>query len=393
MITGSAGKTTTTRMLAHILSGAGLKVGFATTDGIVLGGETVSERDCAWYGAHARVLSDPAITAAVLETARGGLLQHGLYVDRCDVAALLNVEREQIGMHGIDSVEQMAALKRQVIDAARKTAVLNADNRPCRALIGEYPADRTTIFSLDPESEPVRRHLEAGGTAYCLDESQARIVRRQSGEARTIISIADLPSSWGGVVRHNIANAMAAAALAEGLGIPFETIEAGLRSFDNTIQRSPGRFNVIEGYPFSLIVDAAVTPPGAMALAECLKRVKVKGRRLCMITAISRRPDWYYPEVAAAVALSFDHFVCYEGTTRRYRARGEVATLLKSGLVEHGVSTDSVEVAGDFESALKSLSGQARSGDLVVVLVPAGAGAGKAVPLVRDAFAAHLSAR
>jgi cyanophycin synthetase len=378
-------------MLAHILSKAGFNVGFATTQGVVLGGESINEHDSSWYGGHALVLKDPKITAAVLETARGGLLKHGLYVDRCDVAALLNVGRDHIGMDGIDTVEQMADLKRKVIDAARKTVVLNADDRLCCKLIDEFPVDRTTIFSFDPEIRPVRHHLKTGGTVYCLEEGQeARVVRRQGDEAQTIISIADLPSAWGGIVRHNIANAMAAAALAEGLGVPFETIKAGLSSFHNTIEQSAGRFNVIEGYPFLLILDTAMKPPAAKALAECLTRVDVEGRRLGMITTVGNRPSWHYRELTAAVAQSFDHFVCYETKKyRRGRARGEIADLLKSGLVENGVRADSIEVAGDFESALRALSAKAKAGDLVVVV---GVQLSKAVPLVRKAFAAHLAA-
>ena len=255
--------------------------------------------------------------------------------------------------------------------------------------IAEYPVDRTSVFSFDLESEPVRHHLKAGGTAYFLEKSQTRIVRRQGDEAQTIISIADLPSAWGGVVRHNIANAMAAAALAEGLGVSFEKIKEGLGSFHNTIEQSGGRFNVIEGYPFLLILDSAVKPPATKALAECLTRVKVEGRRLCMMTAPGNRPCWFYPELTAAVARSFDHFVCYETPKfLRGRPHGAIADLLRSGLIENGVKIDAIEVAIDFESAAKALSANARAGDLVVVLgMQLGSAAAQ---LIREAFAVHL---
>lgn len=189
-------------------------------------------------------------------------------------------------------------------------------------------------------------------------------------------------------MRHNIANAMAAAALAEGLGLPFEAIKAGLTSFHNTIEQSAGRFNVLEGYPFLLILDAAVKPPAAEALADCLTRLNVSGRRLCMITAVGNRPDWYYPELAAALKRSFDHFVCYDTEKfRRGRPRGEIANLLKSGLVKNEVRTDAIEVADDFESAVRGLSSKARAGDLVCVL---GMRLGEMVPLIREAFTTHL---
>ena len=389
MITGTNGKTTTTRMLAHILSKAGFNVGFATTDGIVIRGELIQNGDEAGYYGHCRVLKDPSVTAAVLETGRGALISEGLYIDRCDVAALLNVGREQIDMDGIDTVEQMAELKRKVIDAARKTIVLNADNRLCCKLIDDFPVDRTTIFSFNPECKAVREHLKKGGQAICLDESgEPQIVRMQADEAQTIISVADLPSAWGGIVRHNIANAMAAAALADGLGISTEIIEAGLRSFENTIEQSPGRFNVIEGYPFQLILDHANNPPAAQALAECLTRVDVEGRRLCMMTAVGNRPSWYYRESTAALAQSFDYFFCYElEEYRRGRVPGEIANLLKSELLWNRVRADSIEVVSDYESGLRALSAKTEPGDLVVVL---GGPERQDIPLVRKAFASHI---
>ena len=151
-------------------------------------------------------------------------MKKGLYVDRCDVAALLNVGREQVGIDGIDTLEQMASVKRKVIDAARKTVVLNADDRLCRRLIGEFPVERTTIFSLSPRAKAVREHLKRGGVAFCLDDSGAAQIVRLAGTttSRHHVHCRACRRAWGGVVRHNIANAMAAAALADGLGISSE---------------------------------------------------------------------------------------------------------------------------------------------------------------------------
>jgi cyanophycin synthetase len=180
-ITGTKGKTTTTRMLANILREAGHAVGFTSTDGVAIRAEFVSEKVSAGYGAAARVLNDRSVTAAVLELARGDLLKRGLYLDRCDVAALLNVGREQVGIDGIDTLEQMASLKRKVVDAARKTVVLNADDRLCRGLIGEFPVERTTLFSFSPRSKAVKEHLKRGGVAYCLDDGGAEEIVRWQG--------------------------------------------------------------------------------------------------------------------------------------------------------------------------------------------------------------------
>lgn len=335
-------------------------------------------------------LNDRSISAAVLETARGDLLHRGLYIDRCDVAALLNVGREQIGIDGIDTLEQMAKLKRKAIDAARKTVVLNADDRLCRQLIGEFPVHRTTVFSFDSRSGTVKEHLEKGGVAFCLDESEVpRIVRLQGQEAHTIVCISDMPATWGGVVRHNIANAMAAAALADGLGIASGIIRAGLESFELTTEQLPGRFNIIGDLPFLLILDNAMSPPAAEALVECLAAVDVEGRRLCMLTSAGNRADWHFQEYVAALAKSFDHFVCYEWKNfRRGRAPGEIAGLLRRELLRQGIEAGSIDVAQDCESGLQTLSSRCRPGDLVVVL---GATKRKDIAMVRRAFAPHAS--
>ena len=213
MITGTKGKTTTTRMLAHILSKAGHRVGFASTDGVVINGNYINRGDYAYYnGAHI-VLADHSITAAVLETARGGLLKLGLYIDRCNVAALLNVGREQIGIDGIETVEQMAALKQRVINAAQDAVILNADDALCANMIGQYPTDRVILFSLEEDNQFVQDHIKNGGTAYVLTSSieMACIERWDKRTKIPVVPIRDLPASANGLFPQNIANAMAAA--------------------------------------------------------------------------------------------------------------------------------------------------------------------------------------
>ena len=160
MVTGTKGKTTTTRMLAHILSEAGHIVGYTSTDGVVVNGEYLNRYDYADYNGARILLAHPSITAAVLETARGGLLKLGLYRDRCNVAALLNVGREQIGIDGIETLEQMAILKQRVINAARDAVVLNADDVLCTGMINRYPVRRLNLFSLIADNFFVKNHID-----------------------------------------------------------------------------------------------------------------------------------------------------------------------------------------------------------------------------------------
>ncbi|MGI9522214.1 MAG: Mur ligase family protein [Hyphomicrobiaceae bacterium] len=392
MITGTSGKTTTSRMLAHILKQSGFTVGLATTDNVDIAGRLIKEGDWAGYWGHHSVLNNPSISAAVLETARGGLLTDGLYIDRCHVAALLNVGREQIGIDGIDTIEDMAAVKRQVIEAAQRAVVLNADDPFCCRLIDQFPIDRTSIFSFFPDSDPVKLQVSAGGVAFCLDESgPPLIVRMRGGERRPVVPVANLPSTFGGVVRHNIANAMAAAAMAEGLGVEQKAVVAGLTSFHSSLERQLGRFTIVEGYSLTLILDMAVTIPSAMALVDSLERVQVSGRRICMCTTAGNRQAWHFQDYAKTIAKHFDHFVCYEhGKYRRGRAPGEINNLLKSGLLASGVKSTAIELAGDYERGLKSTASIAEAGDLIVLLCSL---EGSTIPLIERAFARHATTR
>ena len=370
LITGTKGKTTTTRMLAHILSEAGHVVGYSSTDGVFIAGEQASDRDSTGYAGAARVLKSPSITVAVLETARGGLLSDGLYVDRCDVAALLNVGRDHIGIDGIKTLEQMAKLKRRVIEAARKTVVLNADDPRCRNLIDAFPASRTTVFSLKSRSRTVKQHLANGGVAFSLeDNEESRIVRREGGTIRPVVSITNLPAAWGGVVRHNIANAMAALALAEGLGIASDKAGVALSSFAISVEKAHGRFNVIGEDPNLVIVDRAVNPPAAKALVASLRNIDKNGRRICMLTSVGNRPQAHFTEFGRLLAQGFDQFVCYE--RERYlrgRAPGEIAELLRRGLEHAGVKAKYVDVASDHNGALRRISQLSTPGDILVII-------------------------
>jgi cyanophycin synthetase len=168
LITGSNGKTTTARMLDHILREEGHVVGTATTDGVTIDGETVAEGDVAGPSGASIVLRDPTVSAAVLETARGGILKRGIYLDRCEVSALLNVQQEQVGIDGIETLDDMARLKRKVIETARRAFVLNAQDPLCMAISRSLPVARTILFSLEASAEDALAHLRAGGTVVTL---------------------------------------------------------------------------------------------------------------------------------------------------------------------------------------------------------------------------------
>ncbi len=386
MVTGSVGKTTTTRMVARILEVAGHSVGVGTTDGIVISGRWVEIRDASGYSGAGRVLRDPQITAAVLETARGHLIKRGLYVTRCSVAALLNVRNIHIGTDGINSIEEMGDLKRRVTDGARECAVLAADDPYCRKLSHRYPPQRTCYFTLGPENPFISAHLARGGKAVVLEERDGEdwIVWRDADSGEPLLKTSDLPSTHGGIARHNIANAMAAAGLAKGLRVESAAIRAGLSGFACSTADNLNRFNVLDGYPFKLIVDRARTVPAARAMVEAQKRIPVSGKRICLLTSVGNRPDHYFDEVAAEFAPAFDLFIVYEDEAyRRGRAVGERNLLMTRGLLKSGVTSRRVLTARDYEGAVRLLAANAEPGDLVLFL---GADLRRVAPILSRIF-------
>lgn len=389
MITGTKGKTTTTRMLAHILSNAGHKVGYTSTDGIVVNGNYISRYDYADYNGARILLADRSITAAVLETARGGLLRLGLYMDRCNVSALLNVGREQIGMDGIETIEQMAALKQRVPNAARDAVVLNADDEQCSKMIGQYLVHRLILFSLKVDNQFIKDHIRQGGTAYILNNSvNGECIERWDKNTKVVIVyLSDLPSSGNGVFLQNIANAMAAAALAEGMGISLKTIGTALQSFENSMEHSPGHLNLIKGYSQTILLDMIATVPSCAALVDSLERMNFSGRRICMYTTPGNRPNWHYTELGEVLSSHFDHFICYElEKYARGRGSGEILNLLKDGLVKAGVSASCIDTVNGYSQATGRLSEVVGKNDLVVILMGS---AYEYMPIFRREFSTH----
>ena len=391
LITGTKGKTSTTNALAHILRVAGHNVGVATTDGIVIGSQLVKTDDSAGYTSTGRILNDPSVTAAVIETARGGIIDGGLYVDRCTVGALLNVGREQIGIDGIETVEQMANVKRQVVDAAEERVVLNADDPLCLKLADEFSASKTTLYSLHANSKTLQQHLARGVRVVCAtDGSDSKIIVLEKERSQTIMPTHKLKFAWGGRIRHNLSNALAATALADGIGIAHSMIAKGLETFQNNGEMSQGRFAVVDDYPFRVIVDIADNPVAAEALCTSLKAIGHNGRYVCLLTAVGNRPDWHYSELAAPFSQLCEHFVCCDNPQYlRDRQPGEVGHLLSAALQERGVSNKSIDIVRDYQSGLAALRDTVRPGDVVLIL---GFEERGDFPIMRRAFARFESA-
>ena len=387
MITGSAGKTTTTRLLAAILKQQGHRVGFTCTDGIYVDGVLVEKGDLAGYDGARRLLRKHRITAAVLETARGGLFSQGLFMKRGKVGALLNVASVHLGVDGIAGLDQMAAHKSMVVRGSR-LVVLNADDPRCAAIAAEIDPRRLILFSSDPHASLVGRTIAAGGRAVSSDEEGFMVLLdgRRGGPER-LARIADIPVTLGGAAAHYIANAMAAAALAIGLGASWAAIHDGLTGFRGGAAGNPGRWQEFAGYPFTLIAERGMNGPALAATSRAVAARPIAGRRLLLTSAVGSRSNTEYEELAASAAPGFDRFVLYDNVEyRRGREPGEVPALLRAALVAKGVPEDRIQCAASVQEGMAAISALAAPGDLLLLLLNQ---LPQLEPDLRKAFAAH----
>lgn len=369
-ITGSNGKTTTTNLTAHILGINGRIVGMATTERVRIGSDTVAHGDFAGISGAKIVLQDPRVEAAALETSRRGILRRGVYFDWCDVAAVMSIGTDHVGIDGINSKEDLAKVKRLVVAQARRMAVLNADDPLCVGLAAGLTAARLCYVSYAPDNPHIRRQIDTGAPAVWLDETGSPRIALFDGASRyDLISIADLPIAMGGAARYNVRNAMFASALTFGLGESLETIRQGLRTFSSDRSSNPGRFNRYDGLPFSVYVENAANPEAFAATADFANRLAVQGRRILVLWSQGNKIDGMYPAIARAVAGRFDHYVCTEPTDTRGRPKGDIIARLQAGLREAGVRENQIDVVPTENDAVVHALKLARPGDLLIISV------------------------
>lgn len=370
-ITGTNGKTTTSRMVASMLRQAGHCVGLATTVGVDIGGEEVARGDLAGPPGARIVFGDPTVTAAVLETARGGIIHRGLAFDSCEVSAVLNVGDDHIGLDGIETREAMAAVKGVVLKAARQLAVLNAEDPLCLSLRETGRARETCLFALDPENGALRAHVGAGRMAVTVEGQgeEASIVLYRNGARAPVIALAHVPAAFAGRAAFNVANALAAVGTGIGLGLDIDTIARGLAGFRPDHAMSRGRCTFVEGLPFRLLLDYAHNPEGIAAILDFAAGEAAGGRRtLIMSSCAGNRSDAHLiASGAAAAAGGFDTYVCTSGLPRQRKA-AEVAALLARGLTGAGVAAERIRAAESEVEAVRMVAAEARPGDFVVAL-------------------------
>jgi cyanophycin synthetase len=373
-ITGTNGKTTTTRMVSHILKMAGLRVGMTTTDGIYIDGQLYMRGDMTGPWSARMVLKDPTIEAAVLETARGGILREGLGFDRCDVGAVLNVSNDHLGLRGVNTVDEIAEVKSLVVEIVRDdgTSVLNADD-PRVAAMAERAAGRIIYFSMhggEQSSDLVKEHIAKGGRAVVL----------QPGVRGDMIAIYDdeqyipllwthlIPATLEGKAMHNVANALAATAVAYAYGVDVENIKQGLRTFTTSFFQAPGRLNVFDEYPYRVIVDYAHNPAAFGAMQDLVQRLRPQHRNVIVVmSAPGDRRDVDIVEDGQIVARMCDTLVVKEDDDKRGRRPGDTTALVRQAAIEAGMTESQIVVVPDERQAVRHALSMGQTNDLVVI--------------------------
>ena len=372
-ITGTNGKTTTARMLAHIAKMAGYTPGLTTTDGVYIDGQRTVEGDMTGPVSARMVLSDPHIDLAVLETARGGLLRAGMGVPEVDVGAVLNVAADHLGLKGIDTLEQLAEIKRIVIEVARDCAVLNADDANVLKMSGYTDAKTICYVTMNPSHALVREHIRAGGRACALEAgvNGHMITLYDKGSHIPLMWTHLVPATLEGRALHNVQNAMFAAALAFSLGIKLDAIRQGLRTFDTTFFQAPGRMNVFDEHPFKVVMDYAHNAHAVGMMADLAQRLDVTGRRIVVVAAPGDRRDEDIQDIARAVAGRFDHYLVKRDDSLRGRDGDEVPRIIARALLAAGVAEAAIEQIPDEQQAIDAALRMGRPGDLLLVFADA----------------------
>ncbi|MGM0701683.1 MAG: cyanophycin synthetase [Pseudomonadota bacterium] len=364
-VTGTNGKTTTVRLISHLLRQAGRNVGMACTGAIEIDNHVIMRGDYSGPQAAAIVLREPSVESAVLEVARGGIMRRGLGFDECDVGVLLNIASDHLGEHDIQTLDELARCKTVVIDAVSQsgTAVLNADDP--RVLAGqEWVRGETILFTLDPDSRPVRQHVREHGVAFTVHNE--RIVMRQGHVEAEVIPVMDVPITFEGHARFNVANALAASAAAHALGLSIADIQVGLRTFHPTPGQNPGRTNLIEADGIKVLIDYGHNVPALEALGELVSRIPA-GRRISVASAPGNRRDEDLFSLGTLLARMHDIVYIYE-TDSRGRTPGEAAGLLRDGAESVG-NACRVEIIMAEAQAVDRAFDEASQGDLLVLLI------------------------
>ena len=367
-VTGTNGKTTTSRMIAHIGRAAGLHVGWSSTDGIYLDGELVEAGDYSGPSGAGRVLAQPGLQLAVTETARGGILRRGIGVAYNDVSVVTNISADHLGLGGIETLDQLAEVKAVVtrITRQRGWCVVNGDDPRTFAMRLDSPG-RSWVFSRDPDSPSIRAVLSDGGRATTVIDGWITVLDK-AGDPVPLCKVVDVPMTLAGLSHFNVENALAAVSAALGLGLPQQAVVDGLTTFVPGPDLNPGRMNVYSLDDVTVIIDLAHNEAGLEALLEIMAGVRPPGARLMLALGTpGDRADDMVTAMGAMGARGTDRVVIgHKAKYLRGRDPAEIDEVLRSAAASVGV--EDVPSYPTELDAMAALVDDAGPGDVVAVM-------------------------
>lgn len=365
-VTGTNGKTTTARLIAHLFTAQGLRVGMTNTDGVYVNGRQIDSGDCSGPKSARNVLLHPEVDAAVFETARGGILREGLGFDRCQVAVVTNIGAgDHLGLNYITTVEDLAVLKRVIVQnvAPDGYGVLNAAD-PIVAAMAPVCPGKIIYFASDRHNPVMATHRAQGNRTVYVDGDS---IVASEGSWRETIHLRDVPITRNGRIGFQVENVMASVAAAWGAGLPWQTIRRGLSGFVNDSDNAPGRFNIMDYNGATVIADYGHNPDAMRALVAAVDALPGK-RRSVVISGAGDRRDEDIREQTVILGAAFDDVILYQDAAQRGRGDGEVMALLREGLAGAARTTHVEEIRGEF-IAIDTALARLQPGDLCLVLV------------------------
>ncbi|QOV24632.1 cyanophycin synthetase [Anabaenopsis elenkinii] len=364
-ITGTNGKTTTTRLLAHIYKQTGKVIGYTTTDGTYIGEYLVESGDNTGPQSAHVILEDPTVEVAVLETARGGILRSGVGFDMANVGVVLNVAADHLGIGDIDTIEQLANLKSVVAEAVFPDgyAVLNADDHRVAAMAQKTKAN-VAYFTMNPDAELVRQHVQQGGVAAVYENGYLSIVK--GDWTHRIERAENIPLTMGGRAGFMIANALAASLAAFVQDVTIEQIRAGLKTFRASVSQTPGRMNLFNLGKYHALVDYAHNPASYEALGSFVRNWTT-GERIGVVGGPGDRRDEDFVTLGKLSAEIFDYIIVKEDDDTRGRSRGSAAELITNGITQVNPNCRYESVL-DETTAINQALDMAPDNSLVVIL-------------------------